>query len=148
MKKKAFITGISGQDGSYLAEYLVELGYEVHGIVRRNSTPEHQDSRITHLQGSIETYYGDLLDQGGLERLLDNEQDAIELKKLTYDGRVPDIPWRKQNISSMGYHYYMTPETAAMGLEKLPDAVKTTPRQWVLQDWPDLTQMEIFNNKG
>ena len=42
--KKAFITGIGGQDGSYLAEYLLELGYEVYGIVRRNSTPEHQQS--------------------------------------------------------------------------------------------------------
>ena len=72
--KKAFITGIGGQDGSYLAEYLLELGYKVHGIVRRNSTPEHQDSRISHLDGKIHTYYGDLLDQGGLERLLDDIQ--------------------------------------------------------------------------
>jgi GDPmannose 4,6-dehydratase len=72
--KKAFITGIGGQDGSYLAEYLLELGYEVHGIVRRNSTPEHQDSRISHLDSKIHTYYGDLLDQGGLERLLDDIQ--------------------------------------------------------------------------
>tara|TARA_B100000963_G_scaffold310696_1_gene287318 strand:+ start:3057 stop:4052 length:996 start_codon:yes stop_codon:yes gene_type:complete len=72
--KKAFITGIGGQDGSYLAEYLLELGYEVHGIVRRNSTPEHQDSRISHLENKIHTYYGDLLDQGGIERLLDNIQ--------------------------------------------------------------------------
>jgi GDPmannose 4,6-dehydratase len=40
--KKAFITGIGGQDGSYLTEYLLELGYEVHGIVRRNSIPENQ----------------------------------------------------------------------------------------------------------
>ena len=46
MTKKTFITGINGQDGSYLAEYLLELGYEVHGIVRRNSVPEHQQSRI------------------------------------------------------------------------------------------------------
>ena len=72
--KKAFITGIAGQDGSHLAEYLLELGYEVHGILRRNSTPEHQDSRISHLEGKIYTYYGDLLDQGGLERLLDDIQ--------------------------------------------------------------------------
>ena len=72
--KKAFITGIGGQDGSYLAEYLLELGYEVHGIVRRNSTPEHQDSRISHLENKIHTYYGDLLDQGGIERLLDDIQ--------------------------------------------------------------------------
>jgi GDPmannose 4,6-dehydratase len=68
--KKAFITGIAGQDGSYLAEYLLDLGYEVHGIVRRNSTPEHQESRINHLENKIHTYYGDLLDQSGLERLL------------------------------------------------------------------------------
>jgi GDPmannose 4,6-dehydratase len=68
--KKAFITGIAGQDGSYLAEYLVGLGYEVHGIVRRNSTPEHQQSRIEHLWGTITVHYGDLLDQSSLEKLL------------------------------------------------------------------------------
>ena len=49
MKKKAFITGIGGQDGSYLAEYLIELGYEVHGIIRRHSTAETQENRIDHL---------------------------------------------------------------------------------------------------
>jgi len=74
MNKKAFITGIAGQDGSYLTEYLLELGYEVHGIIRRNSTPEHQESRVDHLESKIHTYYGDLLDQGGLERLLDDIQ--------------------------------------------------------------------------
>ena len=74
MSKKAFITGISGQDGSYLAEYLLELGYEVHGIIRRNSTPEHQESRVDHLENKMHTYYGDLLDQGGIERLLDSIQ--------------------------------------------------------------------------
>ena len=72
--KKAFITGIGGQDGSYLAEYLLELGYEVHGIVRRNSTPENQDDRLNNVIDQIHTYYGDLLDQGGLERLLDDIQ--------------------------------------------------------------------------
>jgi len=72
--KKAFITGIGGQDGSYLAEYLLELGYEVHGIVRRNSTPEHQDTRLKHIIDKVNTHYGDLLDQGGLERLLDQIQ--------------------------------------------------------------------------
>ena len=72
--KKAFITGIAGQDGSYLAEYLLELGYEVHGIVRRNSTAENQDTRIVHLEDKIKTYYGDLLDQGSIERLLDDIQ--------------------------------------------------------------------------
>tara|TARA_R110000782_G_scaffold143157_2_gene235845 strand:- start:2913 stop:3920 length:1008 start_codon:yes stop_codon:yes gene_type:complete len=73
-RKKAFITGIGGQDGSYLAEYLVELGYEVHGIVRRNSSPENQDVRLSNIQDKIFNYYGDLLDQGGLERLLDKIQ--------------------------------------------------------------------------
>ncbi len=72
--KKAFITGIGGQDGSYLAEYLVGLGYEVHGIIRRNSTPEHQENRISHLGDKIFTYYGDLLDQSSIEHLLDKIQ--------------------------------------------------------------------------
>jgi len=71
MKKKAFITGINGQDGSYLAELLVEKDYEVYGIVRRNSIAEHQESRIDHLVGKgVETSYGDLLDVSSLERLI------------------------------------------------------------------------------
>lgn len=72
--KKAFITGIAGQDGSYLAEYLVSLGYEVHGIVRRNSVAEHQQSRIESVRDKINIYYGDLLDQSSLEHLLDKIQ--------------------------------------------------------------------------
>ncbi len=72
--KKAFITGIAGQDGSYLAEYLVSLGYEVHGIVRRNSVAEHQQSRIELIRDKIHIYYGDLLDQSSLEHLLDKIQ--------------------------------------------------------------------------
>lgn len=76
--KKAFITGIGGQDGSYLAEYLLTLGYEVHGIVRRNSVAEHQQSRLDHVSNKIQVYYGDLLDQGSLERLLtDIQPDEI-----------------------------------------------------------------------
>jgi len=69
-KKKAFITGIAGQDGSYLAEYLLENDYEVYGIVRRNSIPEHQESRIDHIADLIHTEYGDLLDASSLERML------------------------------------------------------------------------------
>ena len=72
--KKAFITGIGGQDGSYLAEHLLDLGYEVHGITRRNSTPENQSTRLNDIRFNISTYYGDLSDQGGLERLLDQIQ--------------------------------------------------------------------------
>jgi GDPmannose 4,6-dehydratase len=72
--KKAFITGIGGQDGSYLAEYLIEQGYEVHGIIRRNSVPEHQQSRIETMRDKIHVYYGDLLDQSSIEHLLDKIQ--------------------------------------------------------------------------
>lgn len=74
--KKAFITGIGGQDGSYLAEYLLELGYEVHGIVRRNSTPEHQQSRLDNIRNhkNLHVCYGDLNDTSGIERLLHSIQ--------------------------------------------------------------------------
>jgi len=74
--KKAFITGINGQDGSYLAEYLLNLGYEVHGTVRRNSTSENQSARLktAYETGQLTTHYGDLSDQGSLERLLEQIQ--------------------------------------------------------------------------
>ena len=74
--KKAFITGINGQDGSYLTEYLLDLGYEVHGIVRRNSTAENQSARLDKAfkSGRLHTHYGDLLDQGSIERLLEEIQ--------------------------------------------------------------------------
>ena len=76
--------------------------------------------------------------------LTDNAEAATVLKRMSYDGRLPDIPWRNQNIDLMGYHYYMTPETAPRGLIKLREAINTPPRQWTVSDWPDLTQMEIF----
>ena len=74
--KKAFITGINGQDGSYLAEYLLGLGYEVHGTVRRNSTSENQSARLktAYESGQLTTHYGDLSDQGSIERLLEEIQ--------------------------------------------------------------------------
>ena len=83
------------------------------------------------------------LGRGGVI-LTDNKTSALDLKKMSYDGRIPEVPWREQNISSMGYHYYMTPETAELGLKKLPNAINTEPKQWVVTDWPDLTKMEIF----
>lgn len=83
------------------------------------------------------------LGRGGMI-LLDDLEAAKELKKMSYDGRDPDVPWREQNITTFGYHYYMTPETAEMGLKKLPDAIKTKPKEWSVTDWPDLTKMEIF----
>lgn len=86
------------------------------------------------------------LGRGGII-LTDNKNAAIHLKKMSYDGRIPNIPWREQDIETFGYHYYMTPETAQLGLEKLPKAIEQEPRQWVVTDWPDLTQMKIFKQK-
>ena len=85
------------------------------------------------------------LGRGGII-LTDNKDAAIQLKKMSYDGRVPNIPWRDQDIDTVGYHYYMTPETAQLGLEKLEQAINTKPRQWVVTDWPDLTKMKYFKN--
>lgn len=73
--KKAFITGIAGQDGSYLAEYLLKLGYEVHGTIRRNSTPEHQESRIAALD--VQTYYSDLADSNICKLLKQIQPDEV-----------------------------------------------------------------------
>jgi len=72
MKKKAIITGISGQDGSYLAELLLDKGYEVVGIVRRSSVPENQSYRINHLYGdsNLKLEYGDLTDLSSLIRII------------------------------------------------------------------------------
>jgi dTDP-4-amino-4,6-dideoxygalactose transaminase len=83
------------------------------------------------------------LGRGGVI-LLDNEIDYLSLKKMSYDGRLPNVPWRDQDIDTVGFHYYMTPETAQLGLDKLQTAIDTPPRQWVVTDWPDLTEMQIF----
>ena len=66
--KKALIFGISGQDGSYLSEYLLSLGYEVHGTIRRNSTPENQECRIQNLP--VTTYYADLTDISSITHVM------------------------------------------------------------------------------
>ena len=63
---------------------------------------------------------------------------------MSYDGRTPDKPWREQNVTTMGYHYYMTPETAQKGLDKFEEAKRTKPKKWLLEDWPDLTKMDVF----
>ena len=72
MKKRALITGINGQDGSYLSEYLLTLGYEVHGIVRRHSVAENQNHRLVKHGTSnyVITHYGDLLDYPSLIRVM------------------------------------------------------------------------------
>ena len=66
--KKALITGITGQDGSYLAEFLLEKGYEVHGITRRASISN--TARIDHLMGKIKLHDGDLTDSSSLIRII------------------------------------------------------------------------------
>jgi len=68
--KTAFITGIAGQDGSYLAEYLLNLGYKVHGIIRRNSITEHQRSRLEHIGKNVSLRYGDVLDVSTIDKAI------------------------------------------------------------------------------
>ena len=70
MKKRALITGITGPDGSYLAECLLDLDYEVFGITRRHSVTENQDARIRHISNKITTFYGDLLDPFSINRVM------------------------------------------------------------------------------
>lgn len=108
-----------------------------------------KDSYIPNTMMGISFQYQKHLSLGrGGVLLLDNEDAAAEIKKMSYDGRLPMIPWREQNVSTYGYHYYMTPETAKLGLEKLPMAIETIPRQWIVTDWPDLTQMNIFKGES
>ena len=114
MKKKAFITGINGQDGSYLSEYLLEKDYKVYGIVRRNSIAEHQESRIDHLIGNgVETEYGDLLDVSSLERMIRTIQPD-EIYNIAAQSHVRismDIP-------------QFTVQTNALGLLNILEAYK------------------------
>mgnify|MGYP003638044458 FL=1 len=74
--KKALITGIAGQDGSYLTEYLLSLGYEVHGMVRRHSVAENQNFRLHHIMQdpNVTSHYGDLLDYPSLVRIMSQVQ--------------------------------------------------------------------------
>ena len=83
------------------------------------------------------------LGRGGMI-LCPDEQSYKDLVKMAYDGRERGIPWREQDIDMMGYHYYMTPETAALGLQKLPEAIERQPRIWSYRDYPDLSKMKIF----
>jgi len=104
MGKKAFITGIAGQDGSYLAEYLLSLGYDVYGIVRRNSTPEHQQTRIGGIADKINVFYGDLLDQSSLEKTL-KEVQPDEIYNLGAQSHVRisfDIPQFTGQTNAIG----------------------------------------------
>ncbi|HYC71293.1 MAG TPA: GDP-mannose 4,6-dehydratase [Opitutaceae bacterium] len=107
--KKAFITGITGQDGSYLAELLLEKGYEVHGLVRRASTLNR--ARIDHLQGyehgpgkRLHLHYGDLADSVSLVKLLYALQPD-EIYNLAAQSHVRvsfDIPEYTADITAVG----------------------------------------------
>jgi GDPmannose 4,6-dehydratase len=99
---KALILGISGQDGSYLTEHLLKNGYEVYGVIRRNSVPEHQESRISGLP--VKTYYGDLLDQSSLNHVL-KEVRPDEIYNLAAQSHVRisfDIPQFTVQTNAMG----------------------------------------------
>jgi len=85
------------------------------------------------------------LGRGGMI-LLDNEKDYVDLKAMVYDGRERDVPWAEQNISKMGYHYYMTPEVAETGIDKFNIVKNITPKKWNYLNYPNLENMEVFKN--
>jgi dTDP-4-amino-4,6-dideoxygalactose transaminase len=76
--------------------------------------------------------------------LLQNKNDYDILKKMSYDGRSPDQPWMEQDIDTVGYHYYMTPETAKLGLKKLPSAIESDPKKWNYKNYPNLKSIKVF----
>lgn len=109
MKKKAFITGVTGQDGSYLAEFLLDKGYEVHGMVRRSSLE--QKLRIDHLYKGVHSqeldfhvHYGDMTDSSNIMRLLQQIQPD-EIYNLAAQSHVRisfDIPEYTANADAVG----------------------------------------------
>src|SRR5437763_14575622 len=111
MTKRALITGVTGQDGSYLSELLLEKGYEVHGIVRRSSTENFE--RIGHLAGKIHLHQADLLDQLSLIDVI-KETDPDEVYNLAAQSFVP-TSW-KQPV--------LTGEFTAIGVTRVLEAVK------------------------
>ena len=104
MNKKALIFGISGQDGSYLAEHLLDLGYEVFGSVRRHSTVENQQTRLDHIVDRITTEYCDISDPQAVDRLVHNTQ-ADEIYNLAAQSHVrisADIPYFTIQANAVG----------------------------------------------
>ncbi len=90
--KKALITGINGQDGSYLSELLINKNYQVHGILRRHSVAENQDIRIKNL--NVKTYYGDLTDEISLLKILQKVKpdEIYNLAAMSHVGISNEIP--------------------------------------------------------
>ncbi len=111
MKKKALITGVTGQDGSYLAEYLLEQGYEVIGMVRRTSTINFE--RIIDIQDKITLAQGDLLDPSSLVDIL-REHRPIEVYNLAAQSFIPTS--FKQPV--------LTGEFTALGVTRLLEAIR------------------------
>lgn len=111
MPKKALITGVTGQDGSYLAEYLLGIGYDVIGMVRRSSTVNFD--RIRHIQNRITLAQGDLLDQISLIDILQKHQPD-EVYNLAAQSFVP-TSWNQP---------VFTGEVTALGVTRLLDAVR------------------------
>lgn len=102
--KTALITGITGQDGSYLAEYLLSLGYEVHGLIRRQSVSENQSSRIDKIHESVHTHYGDLLDQSSLFHILNKVKpnEVYNLAAMSHVRISFDVPYFTAQTNSIG----------------------------------------------
>jgi GDPmannose 4,6-dehydratase len=111
MKKRAFITGITGQDGSYLAEFLLQQGYHVIGMVRRSSTVNFE--RINHIQDAITIVSGDLLDEVSLIALL-REHRPQEVYNLAAQSFVQ---------TSWGQPVF-TGEVTALGVTRILDAIR------------------------
>ena len=76
--------------------------------------------------------------------LLQNQEDYDKLKKMSYDGRDLSRAWIEQDIDTIGYHYYMTPEVAKTGIELLNERKKTPGKKWSHRDYPDLREMSVF----
>ena len=112
-QKKALITGITGQDGSYLAELLLEKGYEVHGIIRRSST--FSTGRIDHIYEKLNLHYGDLADSSNLSRLIEKIQPN-EIYNLAAQSHV------KVSFEMPEY----TADVDGVGVVRLLDAIKDT----------------------
>tara|TARA_R110000744_G_scaffold97622_2_gene188636 strand:+ start:10414 stop:11385 length:972 start_codon:yes stop_codon:yes gene_type:complete len=105
MNKRALITGISGQDGSYLAELLLSKGYFVHGIIRRHSQVENQTSRIDHIRDKINLEYGDLTDLTSLIRILKEYQfdEIYNLGAMSNVGISFKMPVYTQDANYIGF---------------------------------------------
>lgn len=103
--KLGLITGISGQDGSYLAEFLLEKGYKVVGLVRRHSVAENQSERIEHIRKDIELHYGDLTDLSSLMKIFNAYQfdEVYNLGAMSNVGISFKMPLYTQEANYLGF---------------------------------------------